>query len=85
VVQYLVLGHSGDGARLALRDGAGCHHLARALNVPPPTGTTLNGTTPRMGFGLLVCGTTGQIYRVIFETINSTDARVDARQQAPST
>ena len=56
--------------RLALRCGAGRFHLARSLGVLPNSGAVLNGDSPHLGFGLLLCPRSGTIFRVIFESIS---------------
>lgn len=70
---YCVVVSSPDESRITLKDQLGRRHLARALNGLPERGALLKGTRPHLGFGLLVCLTTGRVHRVIFETINSRD------------
>jgi hypothetical protein len=66
---YLVVERWAEHGLCMLRCGAGRYHVARALSVMPPPGEPLSGDAPRLGFGLLVCAATGQIFRVIFEAV----------------
>ena len=59
---------------ITLRDGNGHFHLARFLNEPPTEGLVLGGGRPHLGFGMLICLDSKQMFRVIFERINSTKA-----------
>ena len=56
--------------RLALRCSAGRFHLARALGVLPNAGAVLDGDSPKLGFGILLCPRSRTIFRVIFESIS---------------
>lgn len=56
--------------RLALRCSAGRFHLARALGVLPNAGAVLDGDSPQLGFGILLCPRSRTIFRVIFESIS---------------
>lgn len=71
---YCVVASNPEEARITLKDHAGRLHLARALNALPDPGAVLKGSRPHLGFGLLLCLTSGRLHRVIFETINSRDA-----------
>lgn len=55
--------------RLALRCSAGRFHLARALGVLPNAGAVLDGDSPQLGFGILLCPESGTIFRVMFESV----------------
>jgi hypothetical protein len=47
--------------------------LARALSEPPLVGATLLGESPPLGFDFVRCPKFGQVFRAMFEVINSTD------------
>ena len=64
-----------------MQDSAGNAYRVRALGTPPPVGVTLTGARPHLGFGLLVCAGSGQVYRVIFESIESYVAELPSKQQ----
>ena len=70
---YRVVERWADESRIALRCDVGRYHLTRALNALPPAGATLHGTEVHLGFGILLCPTSGAIFRVIFESIDHTD------------
>lgn len=65
-------------ARVALRDGNGRFHVARALKASPPMRAVLKGARPHLGFGLLMCEQTGENFRLIFERINDLSLVLDA-------
>jgi len=71
--RYRVVSRQDGEARVALRGGFGSYHLARALSEVPPVGATLDGESPHLGFGFLRCPKSGQVFRVMFEVINSDD------------
>jgi|CXWK01.1.fsa_nt_gi hypothetical protein len=56
---------------LALRDRAGQRHWARALVDAPAVGAQLLGTAPQLGFSLMLGASTGRVFRVVFEQIDS--------------
>lgn len=58
-------------SRVALQDGKGRYHMARALDCAPAPGAALDGTRPHLGFGVLQCRQSGHRFRVVFEVINS--------------
>jgi hypothetical protein len=66
----VVHGDPGVG-RVALQDGKGRYHTARALDRTPEPGAALDGTRPHLGFGVLQCRQSGHRFRVVFEKINS--------------
>lgn len=71
--KYRVIECRAGEKRLLLEGGIGRFHWARVLNDPPRVGDFLSGSRPHLGFGLLLCSRSALTYRVIFETINSTD------------
>ncbi len=64
----VVHGDVGPG-HVVLLDYRGQTYLVRPLSVAPPPGTKLEGAKPHLGFGILACTLSGQIYRVMFEAI----------------
>ena len=66
---------------VALRDGEGKFHFARATADLPAVGAELMGVPPRLGFSLLFGASTDRVYRVIFELVNLESAVTTARQQ----
>lgn len=79
--KYQVAQHQDSHDRLVLQDNMGQFYLVRALGQPPPSGARLNGARPHLGFGLLKCSVSGQVYRVIFESTDSQAAIVLSQQQ----
>jgi hypothetical protein len=69
--QYRVLECWVGDSSFSLRCNLGRFHLARALSGMPPTGVTLQGAAPHLGFGVLECTTTGSLLRVIFVSVNT--------------
>jgi len=73
--------HRTDGDEfVALRDGSGRFHVARSLKEKPPMRALLHGARPHLGFGMLLCLESGEMYRVIFERINEITNELDARR-----
>ncbi len=70
---YSVVENCAGENRFGLRCQSGRFHLARALQDTPQSGVQLNGARPHLGFGVLVCPTSGAFFRVIFEYINHPD------------
>jgi hypothetical protein len=72
-----------SASAIALQDGDGRFHLARATAILPPVGTELEGALPRLGFSILLGASTGRVYRVIFELVDAelqvTMARLQSR------
>jgi hypothetical protein len=68
--KYRVFDSQTEGGRVALRDAAGRIHVARALSEPPLVGTVLAGTRPHLGYGLLFSVESGEMFRLLFETID---------------
>jgi hypothetical protein len=68
--EYRVVERWSDQVLCALRCSSGRYHLARALHFMPPENAPLHGDKPRLGFGILLCPTSGQIFRIIFESID---------------
>ena len=66
---YRVVGLWAEEQRLALRCSAGRYHLTRALGLLPEAGAALDGDSPHLGFGLLLCPKSGTSFRVVFESI----------------
>lgn len=82
---YRVVESRPDEKRLALRSSnSGRYHLVRVLNALPAEGVTLHGDRPHLGFGLLLCKRSGEVYRVIFESINSHDLGFDLGWMQPT-
>ena len=72
--KYRVIEQWADESRLALKCSKGRYYLARALSMaPPPAGVVLEGAKPHLGFDLLLCPTSGAVFRVIFESIGNTE------------
>jgi hypothetical protein len=59
-----------ERSRCALLCSNGRYHVARVLNGMPGVSAPLHGDRPHLGFGVLVCGASGMLFRVIFESIN---------------
>ena len=81
---YRVVESRPDEKRLALRSGSGRFHLIRALNALPAEGAILHGDRPHLGFGLLLCRRSGDVYRVIFESINNRELAFDFGWMQPA-
>ncbi len=64
-----------------LEDNASQVYLVRALGSPPPIGARLNGARPHLGFGLLECSASAQVYRVIFESTGGDAAVLPPQRQ----
>lgn len=67
--KYRVVNGDVDANRVVLQDYRGQTYLVRPLSLAPPHGARLEGARPHLGFGILVCSLSGQVYRVIFEEI----------------
>ena len=69
---YTVLDVAPSGAEhsMCLSDGDGCYHVARATADIPLLGAKLTGTSPALGFGLLLGDPDHQVFRVIFESVH---------------
>ena len=70
--EYTVAQRSLDDGRLALVCNLGRCHLTRSLSTLPRVGVLLSGAKPHLGFGLLLCVSSGDIFPVVFELINCT-------------
>ncbi len=68
--RYRVIDASATGQVVALSDSVGQRHIARALHHAPCVGSCLQGGAPGLGFRVLVCLSSGQLVRVIFELVN---------------
>ena len=79
--KYRVMPDRDAHGHLAMQDSAGNAYRVRALGTPPPVGAMLTGARPHLGFGLLVCAGSGQVYRVIFESLESYVAELPSKQQ----
>ena len=73
--KYRVI-QASDHEHLVLEDTVGQIYLVRALGPPPQIGSRLDGARPHLGFGLLMCNMSGQVYRVMFESIRGRAAVV---------
>jgi hypothetical protein len=63
--------HAGSAdAPVTLRDELGRLHLARVLSGQPALGSRLHGAAAWLGFGLLQCHQSGQIFRVTFVAVD---------------
>jgi hypothetical protein len=71
--EYRVVQRSLDDNRIALVCNMGRYHLTRTLRALPLVGAMLSGAKPHMGFGLLLCLGSGDIFPVVFELINCGD------------
>ena len=71
--EYTVAQRSLDDGRLALVCNLGRCHLTRSLCTLPRVGALLSGAKPHLGFGLLLCVSSGDIFPVVFELINCGD------------
>lgn len=76
---YRVVESCVDGSRLALHCHMGRYHVVRTLNEMPVQGVVLKGDRPHLGFGILLCASSGAVLRVIFESINDTDLSYGGR------
>ena len=83
MVEFCVTQDEDGDDRLLLQDNAGQFYRVRALGLTPPVGARLHGARPRLGFGLLMCSVSGQMFRVIYESTGSHAAIVLGQQ--PST
>ena len=79
--KYRVMPDKDAHDHVAMQDSAGNAYLVRPLGTPPPVGAMLTGAGPHLGFGLLVCDGSGQVYRVIFESIDSFVTEWPSKQQ----
>ncbi len=78
--KYRVVHRTDDDEFVALRDGSGRYHVARPLKAKPPLRALLQGDKPHLGFGMLLCTQSGQVFRMIFERINDVANELDARR-----
>ena len=67
---YRVVGLWAEERRLALRCSAGRYHVIRALGVMPRAGAELDGDSPHLGFGILLCPKLAVTFRMVFESID---------------
>jgi hypothetical protein len=78
---YIVLDTADDGT-LALKDDRQHYHVARMHSERhaefPPSGESLQGNAPGLGFSLLLCVATGRVYRLTFEHIDCSQERTMA-------
>lgn len=81
--KYRVAERWPDESRLTLQCGAGRYHVARVISLLPEVDETLEGAKPHLGFGILVCQTSGAMYRLIFEVINKIELPL-AKMSTPS-
>ncbi len=72
--KYRVVERLSNESRVVLKCRSGRYHFARALGVLPPENGLLQGDKPHLGFGVLTCSESSSMFRVIFESINHTDA-----------
>ena len=72
--EYHVIERWPEEGLCALRCSSSRYHVARALHVMPPEEAHLHGDRPRLGFGILLCTTSGAIFRLIFESIDETES-----------
>jgi hypothetical protein len=70
--KYRVIEHHVAARQLALKCAFGRYHRARVLGGCPDRDAVLQGTLPHLGFAILLCMQSGEVFRVIFETINAT-------------
>lgn len=63
------------GQALCLRDLQGRYHVARTTAEVPAIGQRLSGSAPRIGFSMLVAVVTGQVFRVVFESLDCSQLR----------
>lgn len=68
--RYHVTGIHDDHRCVSLRDSGGRFHIARAMAEMPPVGTNLAGSLPGLGYCVLLCTATSQVFRMNFERIN---------------
>jgi hypothetical protein len=68
--EYRVVERLPDSALYVLQCNQGRYHVARALNVMPPVDVPLRGCKPSLGFGVLLSTTSGEFFRVIFESVD---------------
>jgi hypothetical protein len=67
--RFVVAGTQVPGQLMALCDGDGKFHVARAALGTPEVGARLMGNDPALGFGLLLGEPLDQVYRVTFEAV----------------
>ena len=70
--RYHVTAIHEDGNSVSLRDSAGRFHIARAMTERPAVGTNLAGSLPGLGYRVLLCTATSQVFRLTFEHIDCT-------------
>jgi hypothetical protein len=68
--KYRVIEHRATEGQLALQCAFGRYHRVRLLGGAPDDGSELHGTLPHLGFAILLCLQSGNVFRVIFEAIN---------------
>lgn len=68
--RYRIIERWTEENRVALRCQTGRYHVARALNGVPLAEVSLKGDRPHLGFGILLCTSSGTMFRMIFESIN---------------
>ena len=73
--KYRVVERRAEQSRMTVRCGAGRYHVARALSLLPELDQGLEGNHPHLGFGILLCQKTGEIFRVIFESVGNAEIR----------
>ena len=71
-----------NGHEVALEDGGGRHHVARALHDVPPVGAEFHGARPERGFAILLGSSSDRVCRVIFEEVNCSRHDALARLRA---
>ena len=76
---YHVVERGSEEGLCALRCSSGRFHVARVLHCMPDDNAFLNGDKPRLGFSILLCRTSGAIFRIIFESVNDA-GRMSGRQ-----
>lgn len=77
VHRYHVVELEAEKGMCELQSSTGGYHLARTLGQMPALNAVVHGDRPHLGFGILVCASSGAVFRVIFESIN--DARLAPR------
>jgi len=69
--KYRVIERWAEESRMTLRCSRGHYHMARALSVLPDVEARLEGYRPHLGFGILHCPTSGEVFRMIFESVGN--------------
>jgi hypothetical protein len=70
MAEFIVVEVNEERRLIALLDRAGRYHVAFATSGMPPISTYVRGFNPERGFGLLVNVQSGQVYRIVFESVD---------------